>query len=158
MKSETQPSLCPRWLFCIRKVQCSSLASPLCRSGENQLTMHKCFFFLVFMVIILPSLGLSRYGPPCHTALPAPWQLGRHPGPSPPTSQPQRAKGPPPLKHGCLSGGKHSLFSHAELLPDGHGQKASLQRRRGVEQLARLPRLTQGCWWCPAWGQPFSRP
>uniref|UniRef100_A0A8D0FPH3 Transmembrane protein 63C n=1 Tax=Strix occidentalis caurina TaxID=311401 RepID=A0A8D0FPH3_STROC len=29
------------------------------RSSENQLTMHKCFFFLVFMVIILPSLGLS---------------------------------------------------------------------------------------------------
>lgn len=31
------------------------------RSGENQVTMHKCFFLLVFMVIILPSLGLSRY-------------------------------------------------------------------------------------------------
>uniref|UniRef100_A0A8C5TFI3 Transmembrane protein 63C n=1 Tax=Malurus cyaneus samueli TaxID=2593467 RepID=A0A8C5TFI3_9PASS len=29
------------------------------RSSENQITMHKCFFFLVFMVIILPSLGLS---------------------------------------------------------------------------------------------------
>ncbi|NXY30201.1 CSC1 protein, partial [Pomatorhinus ruficollis] len=29
------------------------------RSSENQMTMHKCFFFLVFMVIILPSLGLS---------------------------------------------------------------------------------------------------
>uniref|UniRef100_A0A803YG80 Transmembrane protein 63C n=1 Tax=Meleagris gallopavo TaxID=9103 RepID=A0A803YG80_MELGA len=29
------------------------------RSSENQLTMHKCFFFLVFMVIILPSLGLT---------------------------------------------------------------------------------------------------
>ncbi|XP_052437257.1 calcium permeable stress-gated cation channel 1 [Carassius gibelio] len=29
------------------------------RSGENQVTMHKCFFLLVFMVIILPSLGLS---------------------------------------------------------------------------------------------------
>ncbi|KAK1158800.1 calcium permeable stress-gated cation channel 1-like isoform X1 [Acipenser oxyrinchus oxyrinchus] len=29
------------------------------RSSENQLTMHKCYFFLVFMVIILPSLGLS---------------------------------------------------------------------------------------------------
>uniref|UniRef100_A0A8C9Y774 Transmembrane protein 63C n=1 Tax=Sander lucioperca TaxID=283035 RepID=A0A8C9Y774_SANLU len=28
------------------------------RSGENQVTMHKCFFLLVFMVIILPSLGL----------------------------------------------------------------------------------------------------
>ncbi|KAF7665823.1 hypothetical protein LDENG_00130600 [Lucifuga dentata] len=29
------------------------------RSGENQITMHKCFLLLVFMVIILPSLGLS---------------------------------------------------------------------------------------------------
>ncbi|XP_041827930.1 calcium permeable stress-gated cation channel 1 isoform X2 [Melanotaenia boesemani] len=29
------------------------------RSGENQVTMRKCFLLLVFMVIILPSLGLS---------------------------------------------------------------------------------------------------
>uniref|UniRef100_A0A8C5B3P3 Transmembrane protein 63C n=1 Tax=Gadus morhua TaxID=8049 RepID=A0A8C5B3P3_GADMO len=29
------------------------------RSGANQITMHKCFLLLVFMVIILPSLGLS---------------------------------------------------------------------------------------------------
>ncbi|XP_032998065.1 calcium permeable stress-gated cation channel 1 isoform X1 [Lacerta agilis] len=29
------------------------------RSNENQITMHKCYFFLVFMVIILPSLGLT---------------------------------------------------------------------------------------------------
>ncbi|XP_016308205.1 calcium permeable stress-gated cation channel 1-like, partial [Sinocyclocheilus anshuiensis] len=29
------------------------------RSDENQVTMHKCFLLLVFMVIILPSLGLS---------------------------------------------------------------------------------------------------
>ncbi|XP_061700561.1 calcium permeable stress-gated cation channel 1 [Syngnathoides biaculeatus] len=29
------------------------------RSGENQVTMHKCFLLLVFMVLILPSLGLS---------------------------------------------------------------------------------------------------
>ncbi|XP_072350618.1 calcium permeable stress-gated cation channel 1 [Scyliorhinus torazame] len=29
------------------------------RSTENQVTMHKCYFFLVFMVIILPSLGLT---------------------------------------------------------------------------------------------------
>uniref|UniRef100_A0A8C6T0C1 Transmembrane protein 63C n=1 Tax=Neogobius melanostomus TaxID=47308 RepID=A0A8C6T0C1_9GOBI len=29
------------------------------RSGENQATMHKCFLLLVFMVILLPSLGLS---------------------------------------------------------------------------------------------------
>uniref|UniRef100_A0A8B9IVH8 Transmembrane protein 63C n=1 Tax=Amazona collaria TaxID=241587 RepID=A0A8B9IVH8_9PSIT len=35
------------------------LESHWTRSSENQLTMHKCFFFLVFMVIILPSLGLS---------------------------------------------------------------------------------------------------
>lgn len=31
------------------------------RSGENQVTMHKCFLLLIFMVIILPSLGLTRY-------------------------------------------------------------------------------------------------
>lgn len=31
------------------------------RSGQNQVTMHKCFLLLVFMVIILPSLGLTRY-------------------------------------------------------------------------------------------------
>uniref|UniRef100_A0A3Q2G7H6 Transmembrane protein 63C n=1 Tax=Cyprinodon variegatus TaxID=28743 RepID=A0A3Q2G7H6_CYPVA len=29
------------------------------RSVENQVTMHKCFLLLIFMVIILPSLGLS---------------------------------------------------------------------------------------------------
>uniref|UniRef100_A0A8C5WGN2 Transmembrane protein 63C n=1 Tax=Leptobrachium leishanense TaxID=445787 RepID=A0A8C5WGN2_9ANUR len=29
------------------------------RSNENLLTMHKCYLYLVFMVIILPSLGLS---------------------------------------------------------------------------------------------------
>ncbi|XP_053330940.1 calcium permeable stress-gated cation channel 1 isoform X2 [Spea bombifrons] len=29
------------------------------RSNENLLTMHKCYFYLVFMVIILPSLGLT---------------------------------------------------------------------------------------------------
>ncbi|XP_030643254.1 osmosensitive cation channel TMEM63C [Chanos chanos] len=29
------------------------------RSSQNQITMHKCFLLLVFMVIILPSLGLS---------------------------------------------------------------------------------------------------
>lgn len=64
MKSKIQPSLSLLRLLCLGKVQRSSLASPLHRSSENQLTMHKCFFFLVFMVIILPSLGLSRYGPP----------------------------------------------------------------------------------------------
>lgn len=139
MKSEIHPSLSPAPAALPQKVQPSSIASPLHRSSENQLTMHKCFFFLVFMVIILPSLGLSRYGPPCCTALPAPQKLGSHPGPSPLTTQPQRAKGPPPLKHGCPWGGKHSLLSCAELLPDGHRQKASLQRRREVEQLVRLP-------------------
>ncbi|XP_026158099.1 osmosensitive cation channel TMEM63C [Mastacembelus armatus] len=35
------------------------LESHWTRSGENQVTMHKCFLLLVFMVIILPSLGLS---------------------------------------------------------------------------------------------------
>lgn len=39
-----------------RFVLCVSL-----RSGENQVTMHKCFLLLIFMVLILPSLGLTRY-------------------------------------------------------------------------------------------------
>ncbi|KAL7987462.1 hypothetical protein Chor_006381 [Crotalus horridus] len=30
------------------------------RSGENRTTMHKCYTFLIFMVLLLPSLGLSR--------------------------------------------------------------------------------------------------
>uniref|UniRef100_A0A8C7ULI5 Transmembrane protein 63B n=1 Tax=Oncorhynchus mykiss TaxID=8022 RepID=A0A8C7ULI5_ONCMY len=29
------------------------------RSGENRTTMHKCYTFLIFMVLLLPSLGLS---------------------------------------------------------------------------------------------------
>lgn len=29
-------------------------------SGENRTTMHKCYTFLIFMVLLLPSLGLSR--------------------------------------------------------------------------------------------------
>lgn len=98
VKSKSQPSLSPDQVLCLREVQLSSLASPLCRSSENQLTMHKCFFFLVFMVIILPSLGLSRYGAPCCAALPTPWQPG--------------AAGP-------LTSHKPA-FSHAELLPTGH--------------------------------------
>lgn len=32
----------------------------VCRSGENRTTMHKCYTFLIFMVLLLPSLGLSR--------------------------------------------------------------------------------------------------
>uniref|UniRef100_A0A8C1HZS6 Transmembrane protein 63Ba n=1 Tax=Cyprinus carpio carpio TaxID=630221 RepID=A0A8C1HZS6_CYPCA len=31
------------------------------RSVENRTTMHKCYTFLIFMVLLLPSLGLSRY-------------------------------------------------------------------------------------------------
>ncbi|TKS67946.1 CSC1-like protein 2 [Collichthys lucidus] len=31
----------------------------VCRSGENRTTMHKCYTFLIFMVLLLPSLGLS---------------------------------------------------------------------------------------------------
>lgn len=27
---------------------------------ENRTTMHKCYTFLIFMVLLLPSLGLSR--------------------------------------------------------------------------------------------------
>uniref|UniRef100_A0AAR2LEQ1 Transmembrane protein 63B n=1 Tax=Pygocentrus nattereri TaxID=42514 RepID=A0AAR2LEQ1_PYGNA len=29
------------------------------RSGENRTTMHKCYTFLIFMVLLLPSLGFS---------------------------------------------------------------------------------------------------
>ncbi|NWT69599.1 CSCL2 protein, partial [Prunella himalayana] len=32
------------------------------RSGENRTTMHKCYTFLIFMVLLLPSLGLSSGG------------------------------------------------------------------------------------------------
>uniref|UniRef100_H3AFA3 Transmembrane protein 63B n=1 Tax=Latimeria chalumnae TaxID=7897 RepID=H3AFA3_LATCH len=32
------------------------------RSGENRTTMLKCYTFLIFMVLLLPSLGLSRGG------------------------------------------------------------------------------------------------
>ncbi|KAF6723661.1 CSC1-like protein 2 [Oryzias melastigma] len=28
-------------------------------SGENRTTMHKCYTFLIFMVLLLPSLGLT---------------------------------------------------------------------------------------------------
>ncbi|XP_060613947.2 calcium permeable stress-gated cation channel 1 [Anolis sagrei] len=35
------------------------LESHWTRSNKNQITMHKCYFFLIFMVIILPSLGLT---------------------------------------------------------------------------------------------------
>lgn len=31
------------------------------RSIQNRTTMHKCYTFLIFMVLLLPSLGLSRY-------------------------------------------------------------------------------------------------
>ena len=40
------PDLCPR--------------APCPSSGENRTTMHKCYTFLIFMVLLLPSLGLSR--------------------------------------------------------------------------------------------------
>lgn len=32
-----------------------------CRSGENRIMMTKVYIFLIFMVLILPSLGLTRY-------------------------------------------------------------------------------------------------
>ncbi|XP_056292267.1 CSC1-like protein 2 isoform X2 [Pseudoliparis swirei] len=35
------------------------LESHWTRSGENRTTMHKCYTFLIFMVLLLPSLGLS---------------------------------------------------------------------------------------------------
>lgn len=31
-----------------------------CRSGENRIMMSKVYIFLIFMVLILPSLGLTR--------------------------------------------------------------------------------------------------
>lgn len=34
--------------------------APRPSSGENRTTMHKCYTFLIFMVLLLPSLGLSR--------------------------------------------------------------------------------------------------
>lgn len=41
------PDLCP--------------SAPCLSSGENRTTMHKCYTFLIFMVLLLPSLGLSRW-------------------------------------------------------------------------------------------------
>ncbi|XP_068921972.1 CSC1-like protein 2 isoform X3 [Petaurus breviceps papuanus] len=35
------------------------LESHWTRSGENRTTMHKCYTFLIFMVLLLPSLGLT---------------------------------------------------------------------------------------------------
>ncbi|XP_078714704.1 mechanosensitive cation channel TMEM63B-like isoform X1 [Lampetra fluviatilis] len=35
------------------------LESHWTRSTENRTTMHKCYFYLIFMVLILPSLGLT---------------------------------------------------------------------------------------------------
>lgn len=32
-----------------------------CRSGENRIMVSKVYIFLIFMVLILPSLGLTRY-------------------------------------------------------------------------------------------------
>lgn len=37
------------------------LCVPCPSSGENRTTMHKCYTFLIFMVLLLPSLGLSRW-------------------------------------------------------------------------------------------------
>lgn len=42
-------------------VDSESMWPLLLRSGENRTTMHKCYTFLIFMVLLLPSLGLSRY-------------------------------------------------------------------------------------------------
>ncbi|KPP79469.1 CSC1-like protein 2-like [Scleropages formosus] len=36
------------------------------RSGENRTTMHKCYTFLIFMVLLLPSLGLSSSSEATH--------------------------------------------------------------------------------------------
>uniref|UniRef100_A0A8C5BU61 Transmembrane protein 63B n=1 Tax=Gadus morhua TaxID=8049 RepID=A0A8C5BU61_GADMO len=38
--------------------------SSFLRSGENRTTMHKCYTFLIFMVLLLPSLGLNDYNHP----------------------------------------------------------------------------------------------
>lgn len=37
------------------------LVSVPCRSGENRIMVSKVYIFLIFMVLILPSLGLTRY-------------------------------------------------------------------------------------------------
>lgn len=122
VKSETKPSTSLHLLLFPKKVRCSFLLFALCRSSENQITMHKCFFFLVFMVIILPSLGLSRYRPPCYAALPAHKLPGSHPGPLPWQSSP---KG---LRSHCHR--KHSLavLSYSHMVTNGN------LPHRGVEQ------------------------
>lgn len=53
--------------------------SPLtsCRSGENEIMMSKVYIFLIFMVLILPSLGLTRYAssPPALSSQSGPGRL-----------------------------------------------------------------------------------
>lgn len=145
VKSKTQPSLSPHRLLCLRKVQRSSLASLLHRSSENQLTMHKCFFFLVFMVIILPSLGLSRYRPPCHAAACSP-AAGIAPGPL-------ASCKPAPKGYG-LTAAETNLSLERKTLAVWPCGAAPRKLLRGMEQLARLAQ-----WWlCPAWGQPAADP
>ena len=43
----------------IRFLSCLSLLPS--RSSQNLVMVHKCYIFLVFMVVILPSMGLTRY-------------------------------------------------------------------------------------------------
>ena len=55
----TQQGLSWEYLGHLRDCEGSRLTS--CRSGENRIMMTKVYIFLIFMVLILPSLGLTRY-------------------------------------------------------------------------------------------------
>lgn len=59
-------ALDPVWVVPVVSVQLLAMISDLFwmfpfRSIQNRTTMHKCYTFLIFMVLLLPSLGLSRY-------------------------------------------------------------------------------------------------
>ncbi|MBN3324118.1 CSCL2 protein, partial [Atractosteus spatula] len=49
----------PFQVCCAQAVLDISYLFPYFKSGENRTTMHKCYTFLIFMVLLLPSLGLS---------------------------------------------------------------------------------------------------
>ncbi|XP_065446684.1 CSC1-like protein 1 isoform X3 [Chrysemys picta bellii] len=59
-KGEPQPSAYSKEL-CISNWNVTYATYPenICWSGENRIMMHKVYIFLIFMVLILPSLGLT---------------------------------------------------------------------------------------------------
>ncbi|EMP24548.1 Transmembrane protein 63A [Chelonia mydas] len=60
-KGEPQPSAYSKELCTLNwNVTYATYPENICWSGENRIMMHKVYIFLIFMVLILPSLGLTR--------------------------------------------------------------------------------------------------